>query len=98
MSEELKSGMVTFVPFAHKNSRTEEHILRSRVSHEQLADLGETGVADRPPYDNWLPTVHRATLTGIAEHLKIEYEPPTDPTPELADLLRRLDDEQDKQK
>jgi hypothetical protein len=25
----LKSGMVTFVPFAHKNSRTEEHILRS---------------------------------------------------------------------
>jgi hypothetical protein len=44
------------------------------------------------------PTVHRAMLTGIAEHLKIEYEPPTDPTPELADLLRRLDDEKDKQK
>jgi len=42
--------------------------------------------------------VHRAMLTGIAEHLKIEYEPTTDPTPELADLLRRLDDEQDKQK
>ena len=55
-------------------------------------------MADRPPYDNWLPTVHRAMLTGIAEHLKIEYEPLTDPTPKLADLLRRLDDEQDKQK
>jgi hypothetical protein len=37
-------------------------------------------------------------LTGLAEHLKIEYEPPADPTPELADLLRRLNDEKDKQK
>jgi hypothetical protein len=47
-------------------------------------------VADRPPYNNWLPGLHRALLAGIAQQLKAEYEPPTDQTLELADLLRRL--------
>ena len=55
-------------------------------------------MAEQPPYDNWLPSLHRAMLTGIAQQLKAKYEPPTDPTLELADLLRRLDDEKDKQK
>jgi hypothetical protein len=35
-------------------------------------------------------------LTGIAERLKSECTPPTDLTPELRDILKRLEEEKHK--
>jgi hypothetical protein len=55
-------------------------------------------VTNRPPYDPWLLDLHKAMLIGIAENLKIEYPPLNNLTPELMDVLRRLEEKKDKQK
>jgi hypothetical protein len=55
-------------------------------------------VTSRPPYDPWLLDLHRAMLIGIADNLKIEYQPPNDLTPELMDVVKRLEGKKDKQK
>jgi hypothetical protein len=41
---------------------------------------------------------HRAVLIGIADYLKVEFPPSNDLTPELKDVLRRLEEKKDKQK
>jgi hypothetical protein len=50
-------------------------------------------VAEQPPYDNWLPSLHRAMLTGIAERMKFECTPPT----ELRNILKRLEEKKHRQ-
>jgi hypothetical protein len=40
---------------------------------------------------------HRAVLIGIADYLKIEFPPSTDVTPELMEVVRRLEEKKDKQ-
>jgi hypothetical protein len=42
--------------------------------------------------------LRQAMLTGIAQRLKVEYNPPTDLTPELRNILRRLEEQKDKEK
>ena len=54
-------------------------------------------MTDRPPYDPWSLDEHRAVLIGIADYLKIEFPPSNDLTPELMDVLRRLEEKKDKQ-
>ena len=51
---------------------------------------------ERPPHDSSL--LRRAMLMGIAERLKTEYSPPTDLTPELRNILRRLEEQKDNEK
>ena len=49
-----------------------------------------------PGHDTSL--LRQAMLTGIAERLKKEYDPPTNLTPELRNILRRLEEQKDKEK
>ena len=42
--------------------------------------------------------LRQAMLTGIAERLKEECDPPMDLTPELRNILRRLEEEEDNEK
>ena len=49
-----------------------------------------------PGHDTSL--LRQAMLTGIAQRLKKEYDPPTDLTPELRDILRRLEERNDNEK
>jgi hypothetical protein len=42
--------------------------------------------------------LRQAMLIGIAERLKTECDPPTDLTPELRNILRRLEEQKDKEK
>ena len=42
--------------------------------------------------------LRQAKLIGIAERLKTECDPPTDLTPELRNILRRLEEQKDKEK
>jgi hypothetical protein len=53
-------------------------------------------VADRPPYDSWLRSLHRAMLIGIGERLKVEWATSTDLPPALEDTLKRVKEEKDK--
>ena len=50
----------------------------------------------RPPPDSSL--LRRAMLMSIAERLKTECNPPTDLTPELRNILRRLEEQEDSEK
>ena len=45
----------------------------------------------RPPHDSSL--LRQAMLMGIAERLTTECSPPTDLTPELRNLVRRLEEQ-----
>jgi hypothetical protein len=49
-----------------------------------------------PGHDTSL--LRQAMLTAIAQRLKKEYDPPTDLTPELRDILRRLEVRNDNEK
>jgi hypothetical protein len=51
---------------------------------------------ERPPHDRSL--LRRAMLMSIAERLQAECDPPTDLTPELRNILRRLEERKDKEK
>jgi hypothetical protein len=42
--------------------------------------------------------LRQAMLIGIAERLKTECDPPTDLTPELRNILRRLEEQKDKER
>ena len=47
------------------------------------------------PLGNSLASLRRAMLMNIAQQLKTEYNPPTDLTPELRHILRRLNEQKD---
>ena len=47
----------------------------------------------RSPPDSSL--MRRAMLMGISERLKTEYNPPTNLTPELRNILMRLEEQRD---
>jgi hypothetical protein len=49
-------------------------------------------VARRRYQNDWILTLYRAMQAAIGEQLKIEYELPGELTPELAIVLRKLDD------
>ena len=49
-----------------------------------------------PGHDTSL--LRQAMLIGIAQRLNKEYDPPTDLTPELRDILRRLEERNDNEK
>ena len=49
--------------------------------------VGRTGYQD-----DWVLNLYRATKAAIGQQLKIEYEPPRELTPELAIVLRKLDE------
>jgi hypothetical protein len=51
---------------------------------------------ERPPHDRSL--LRQAMLIAIGQKLKAESDPPTDLTPELRNILRRLDEQKDKEK
>jgi hypothetical protein len=51
---------------------------------------------ERRPHDSSL--LRRAMLTSIAERLQAECDPPTDLTPELRNILRRLEERKDNEK
>jgi hypothetical protein len=51
---------------------------------------------ERPPHDRSL--LRQAMLIAIGQKLKAESDPPTDLTPELRNILRRLDAQKDKEK
>jgi hypothetical protein len=51
---------------------------------------------ERPPHDSSL--LRQAMLTGIAQRLKAECHPPTHLTPELGNILRRLEEQKDEEK
>ena len=42
--------------------------------------------------------LRQAMLTGIAQPLKTECDPPMDLTPELRNILRRLEEQKDNEK
>ena len=42
--------------------------------------------------DHWVLNLYRAMQATIGQQLKIEYEPPRELTPELAVVLRKLDE------
>ena len=42
--------------------------------------------------DDWALNLYRAMQAAIGQELKIEYEPPRELTPELAIVLRMLDE------
>ena len=42
--------------------------------------------------DDWVLNLYRAMQAAIGQQLKIEYEPPRELTPELAIVLRKLDE------
>jgi len=42
--------------------------------------------------DVWVLDLYRAAQAAIGQQLKIEYEPPRELTPELAIVLRQLDE------
>ena len=54
-------------------------------------------MTNRPPYVPWSLDEHRAVLIGITDYLKIEFPPSNDLTPELTDVLWRLEEKKDKQ-
>jgi hypothetical protein len=49
-----------------------------------------------PPHDSSL--LRQAMLVAIGQKLKAESDPPTDLTPELRDILRRLEEPKDNEK
>ena len=49
---------------------------------------------ERPPHDRSL--LRRAMLMSIAERLQAECDPPTDLTPELRNILRRLEERKER--
>jgi hypothetical protein len=51
---------------------------------------------ERRPHDSSL--LRQAMLTGIAQRLKAEWAPPTDLTPELRNILRRLEEQKENEK
>lgn len=54
------------------------------------------GALERPPHDSSL--LRRAMLIAIGQKLKAESDPPTDLTPELRNILRRLEEQKDNEK
>jgi hypothetical protein len=54
------------------------------------------GALERPPHDSSL--LRRAILIAIGQKLKAERDPPTDLTPELRNILRRLEEQKDNEK
>ena len=49
---------------------------------------------ERRPHDSLL--LRQAMLTAVGQRLKVECDPPRDLTPELRNILRRLDEQNDK--
>jgi hypothetical protein len=61
-----------------------------------VADSQGTGADVKGPgHDSSL--LRQAMMTGIAQRLKTECNPPTDLTPELRNILRRLEEQKDKE-
>ena len=66
----------------------------ANVSH-YITTKDRMGV-ERPPHDGSL--LRRAMLMGIGQKLKAECDPPKDFTPELRNILTRLEEQKDNEK
>ena len=66
--------------------------LRFGVHEDTVGDERLRVVARAHYQDDWVLNPYRAAQAAIGQQLKIEYEPPRELTPELAAVLRKLDE------